>query len=61
MAGHLILGPRVMGLNFEELKQGWWTINWTVNLKNRDSRELNLRIWSKESRILDIGTWDSRD
>ncbi len=61
MAGHLTLGPRVMGLNFEELKQGWWTLNWTVNLKSRDSRELDPRIWSKEFRILDIGTWDSRD
>jgi hypothetical protein len=47
MAGHLTLGPRVMGLNFEKLKQGWWTLNWIVNLKSRDSRELDPRIWSK--------------
>jgi len=56
MDGHLTLSPRVMGLNFEELKQGWWTLNWIVNLKSRDSRELDPRIWSKEFRILEIGT-----
>jgi hypothetical protein len=35
--------------------------HWIVNLKSRDARELNPRIWSKEFRILDIGTWDSKD
>jgi hypothetical protein len=27
MAGHYTLGLRVTGLNFEELKQGWWTLD----------------------------------
>jgi hypothetical protein len=47
----------VMGLNFEENldKDGG---HWIVNLKRQISRELDPTIWSKESGILDIGTWD---
>jgi hypothetical protein len=30
MARHWTLSLKVMGLNFEELRQGWWTLDYKL-------------------------------
>ncbi len=43
MARHWTPGPRVTSLNFEELRQGWWTLDYKLEesrLKRTRSKDL---------------------